>query len=239
MIRNAGNFKCHQIIQEICKEKLQPDAQNCRLLINNLSYFFETSNTTQAVLFFEIGLSVVNKILDIDSDFASMQFDLADRMKETGNLTDSFILLTNSKNIFSELKDKDSIGVCLERMGTIYMIQGNLEDAMKCYQQYSSIEKELSKKYPDNVEYKNGLAISYQYLGTMYRTQGNLEDALKCYKQYNSIKKELSRKNPDNVEFKNGLAISYQYLGTIYQAQGNMEDALKFYLQYNTIEKDL
>src|SRR5688572_3444925 len=238
LMRTAGSFKCHQIIQEICKEKLQPDPKNCGLLINQLSDLFQYHNTIQSIPFFEIGLSVANKIIEKDYNLAIMQLYLADRMIETGNLIDSFNLLTNSKNVFFELKEDNNIGICLERMGIIYQAQGKTENAMECFLQYNTMAKELSEKNPD-IKYKNNLTISYSRLGNIYEAQGEMEKALGYYLDGMKIIKELVESNPDIVEFKNVLAISNQYLGKIYESQGEMEKALEYFLNFNKISNEI
>ena len=239
LIRNASSFKCHQIIQEISKEKLFPDIENCAVLIRSLNYLFENYSTTSVIPFFEIGLSVVNNIKGDNNDFPLMKFNLADRMKETGNLTETLNLFSSARNTFSKSNEKDMEALCTERIGDIYRIKGNLADALNCYLQYNSIETELIKNEPDNIRYKNNLASSYMKLGSVYQDLGKPEKALDCYLEDMKITKELAENNPDVPDYKNGLAVTNQSLGNLYFDTGEINQALDCYLQCNNIEKKL
>jgi len=239
LMLHANNFKCHQVIQEICKKKLSPDAENCVVLINRLGYLFENINTTQTISFFEIGLSAVSNIKGANNNFALLQFNLADRLQETGNLLESLKLLKTAKDIYSKSNNKIEEARCIERIGYIYAASGNLTDALSCYSQCNIITKELVKNSPDVAKYKKVLAVSYQNLGDIYFDKRDIDQALNCYLQYNAIGKELVENNPSSAEYKNVLAISYRILGNSYFEKKAIDQALNCYLQDNTIEKNL
>lgn len=239
LIRKESSFRCHQIIQEICKEKLKPDGKNCAPLIDMLKHLFGYFDTTETVPFFEIGLSFVHNFHEKSWGFGLMMMDLADRITETGNSNEGVRLFQKANELFTELNEQNNAAICLERLGDIYMATGRKEDALTCFKEYNRIEKSLSDNDPDNVEYKNNLAISFSKLGDIYKQQGDVHEALKCYKDYNSIEQTLFDQDPDNLAYKNSLAISYSRLGDLYKQQGNSDEALKCYIQYNALEQEL
>ncbi len=239
LIRNKSSFKCHQIIQEICKEKLAPDAENCKVIIYNLLKWFQSTNTTKAAVFFEIGISIVDNINGITFHFAVMQFLFSEKVTETGNLTYGLSLNKNAEKIFSLINEEYNKAICLERMGSIYLMLGKIDEAMEWYLKYNKILKELAEKDPEDIDFKNGLGVSYSKLGEIYKYQGKIDEAMLSYQKDVEISKEISEKNPDNIGLKNALAISYSKLGEIYQVEKKSSDAMKYFLLYYEIEKEL
>jgi tetratricopeptide (TPR) repeat protein len=239
LIHSGSTFKCHQIIQEINREKLMPDTANCMTLIENLYGLFESSTTTQAVPFFETGLLVFNNLSGASHEYAILGLHLSDRVVETGNVYDALGLLEQVKEIFSLLNNKNEEATCLERMGDIYSALGNRAKTFSCYQQYNALQIELVKEDPEDIHLVDGLAISYSRLGNLYIADGNRQEALRCYQQFNLLENDLADKNPDNVELKNGLAISFSKLGDLYRADGNGQEALKYYNEDLRLTKEI
>lgn len=239
LIHSGSTFKCHQIIQEICKEKLKPDADNCDTLIKGLSDLFKKTSTTEAIPFFETGLSVINNIQDTSFGYALMQVHLSVRIAETGNFLDALNLLQLARQIFINLNKKTNEYSCLERMGVIYRTQGKRLEALNCFQQCNLLRKDLSDRNPDNIKLKHSLAISYRNLGDLYRDEGSRDEALNCYLADMRLLKELSDLDPENINFKHSLAISYSRLGNLNSDEGNWKKALNFFEQYNILGKEL
>jgi len=138
---------------------------------------------------------------------------------------------------FSEAKDE--IAILCERIGSYHSTTGNLEQALRFFEERSKLGKELYDAYPTNVSFKNGLAISYEKLGDTHTALGNLEQALRFFEDETDLFKELYDAYPTNVSFKNGLAISYSKLGDTHTALGNLEQALRFFEERSKLGKEL
>jgi hypothetical protein len=73
------------------------------------------------------------------------------------------------------------LSLLYDRLGNFYENYGSLLTALKFFEEYNKLKKELYKSHPDNVGYKYGLAISYQFLGNTYTKLGNLEKSLDIF----------------------------------------------------------
>ncbi|MFT3701447.1 MAG: NB-ARC domain-containing protein [Agriterribacter sp.] len=239
LMRNGNNFKCHQIIQGICREKLGANGENCNILVSSMNIFFEDADTTKASSFFELGLSLIHNLDASTFSIGLLELNLADRIVESGNFSDAMMLLQKSKDIFLTLGSDRNASICIERMGTINRAIGKTEEALNCYKEYYEVSKSLAENNPENVEYKNGLGISYEKLGDIYREQGKTKEALDCYKAYHQICQSLSEENPQNITYRNNFAIANERLGSIYKTEGKTEEALNCYKEYHEISKFL
>jgi tetratricopeptide (TPR) repeat protein len=122
-----------------------------------------------------------------------------------------------------------NLAILCERTGNYHYTTGNLDKALRFYEDSTKINKELLETDPNNMDFKNGLAISYSKLGDTHTTLGNLDKALGFFEERSKLGKELYEAFPNNVSFKNGLAISYSKLGDTHTALGNLDKALEFF----------
>ena len=90
-----------------------------------------------------------------------------------------------------------------------------MDKALRFYEDFYKLTKELYEAYPNNVSFKNGLAIAYYKLGAFSRDE--LKDKIKAkvyFKQAEALWLELVRDAPQYVQFQ-------KYLGTV---QGDLKD---------------
>ncbi len=158
-----------------------------------------------------------------------------------GNFEEIKQYITYAENIarYPEFIDKDYL-LIYERIGNFFTTYGNLDKALKYFEEFTKLMEELYESYPNHVGFKNGLAISYEKLGSTHASLGNLDKALKYFEEYNTHEKELYESYPNNVEFKNNLAISYSKLGLIYADElNNKEKGLEFLLKTKQLYTEL
>lgn len=241
LIRNKNSFKCHQIIQEICKEKLKPDTKNCTKVMTALTLLLESENI-DSTIGMEIGLSIISNMKESDSTLGYLQITISDMMVETGNLTDSLIIISDARNTFSSLVNKYNEAICLLRIGIIYKLQGNEEKALDIFVTVKEMVKQISitnNNDSDNDNVNNFLATCCHYLGYIYQEQKKNEKALEVYSEGLEITKKFSDENPDHAGYRRGLAVAYQNVGDIYITEKKYEEALEYFLLYNKIMKKL
>ena len=86
------------------------------------------------------------------------------------------------------------------------MALGDLDKALRFYEDYYKLKKELYEAYTNNVSFKNGLAISYYKLGAFSRDQLKDKTKAKAYfKQAEALWMELVRDAPQYVQFQKFL----------------------------------
>ncbi|MFK8009232.1 MAG: tetratricopeptide repeat protein [Saprospiraceae bacterium] len=124
-------------------------------------------------------------------------------------------------------------------IGNFYNNTGDLVQAMDIYQKMLKTYQSLSKRTPEESNYKNGIAISYNFIGDIFSSLGKIEEALKNYELYCKTSKELFKEDPTNTKFKNDLAISYSKLGETPSSLGNLEKALTYFEEDLKLTKEL
>jgi tetratricopeptide (TPR) repeat protein len=132
-----------------------------------------------------------------------------------------------------------NISVLYERLGSYYKTTGNLLNALKYFDSFFQMQKELIEAWPSDAQSKNGLAIAYQNSGNIYMSLGKLEKAFNFYGLFNQLENELTVSFPDNTEFKGNLAISYAKLANVWAVWDKQPKALELYQLYNDTAKEL
>jgi tetratricopeptide (TPR) repeat protein len=174
-------------------------------------------------------------------------FNLNDELTIEGNLMQRLTLLNDLNSTLQntfELKKADAYfrydyASLSDKLGSIHQAMGHMDEALKYFENYNQLSKELCETNPQNESLKHDLAISYERLGSIHQAIGHMEEALKYFDNEVRLFKELYDTNPQNESLKYGLAISYQFFGNIHQAIGHMEEALKYFENYNQLFKEL
>jgi tetratricopeptide (TPR) repeat protein len=130
----------------------------------------------------------------------------------------------------------------LGSLGDIKQKRGDLQGALRSYQDGLAIAERLAKADPGNAQWQYDLGISNERIGGQYdlgisnerigdvqMAQGDLAAALKSYEAKRDIISSLARSNPGNAFLYRDLSVSYQKVGDVLEAQGNLPEALKFY----------
>ena len=103
---------------------------------------------------------------------------------------------------------KNNLAISYSKLGETHTALGNLDKALRFYEDYYKLTKELYEASPNNVSFKNGLAISYYKLGAFSRDQ--LKDKTKAkvyFKQAEALWVELVRDAPQYAQFKEFLGV--------------------------------
>ncbi|MDP8256825.1 MAG: tetratricopeptide repeat protein [Candidatus Alcyoniella australis] len=119
--------------------------------------------------------------------------------------------------------NKKGIAQSFHQIGMIHHDRGNLDSALKQYQQAQEIFDELGAK-------REQAAVLHQ-IGRIHELRGDLDAALKQYQQSIKIEKELGNKA--------GVAQSLHQIGMIHQDRGDLDAALEHYQQSLEIEISL
>jgi len=154
---------------------------------------------------------------------------LADTLRDMGAYEEALNYLNEYQEIVERNGLKVNLALAFSRRGEMETIFGNLDEALKYFEEFRNHMSSLYEAYPQNVSFKNGLAISYSKLGETHSSLGNLDEALKYFDDETELFEELYEAYPQNVSFKNGLAISYEKLGSTHSSLGNLDEALKYF----------
>lgn len=135
--------------------------------------------------------------------------------------------------------ERDRLKIYYERLGELYLLLGDLGQALHWYKEFQRLFQKLHASTPEHQGVKHGLAVASQCLGNIYTTLGDFNQALRWYKDCHRLEQELYATAPNHLNFKNHLAIACQFLGNTYTSMGNLEQALHWYKDYYRLEKEL
>lgn len=165
----------------------------------------------------------------LDVVYAETLFRLSDSYRDTGNLNEALQCITDALQVYKAL-DNHLYYNCIERTAGIYYQLGNLPRALRLYQQYNQLRKQILKTAADNINATEEYAHSYQLLGNIYYALGNYDDAEYSYKRSKQILLPLKRNTGNSIQTViETLAITYEKLGEVYYARGENRKALHAY----------
>ena len=121
------------------------------------------------------------------------------------------------------------IALGYERLGDVYHDQGNLERALKNYNDGLAIREKLATQAPENPDLQRALSLSNDEVGGVLRQKGDLAGALKKYDEGLAIAQKLTTQDPSNASWQRDLSVSYNEVGDVLSDQGDLTGALKNY----------
>lgn len=239
LMYNKSSFKCHQIIQEICREKLKPDENNCKELLHPLITLFDELNLAKALPYFEISYSIISNIKGSAFEFALLMLNFSDLAKLAGNLSNVIVLLIRAEEIFTALRQKFNKAICNDRIGDIYLLFGDTTNAMEYYKRYNELALLMAEESPDDTSVKSTLAISFFKIGQVLEEEKKWDEAMGCFERVRDTAIEMAKKYPGEIKFKNILAGSYARIGDISIEKNETGNARSAYEQFNAIAMNL
>ena len=122
-------------------------------------------------------------------------------------------MFRESNKVFHEVGDEEAIGTATGNLGTISLVQGNLVEAKKYF--------EDSMTSTQAVGDKDGSALLLVNLATLYRYEGNLQSALTTYEQ--------ARATAHEIDDKSALGYVLTGIGDVLTDRGDLTGARKSY----------
>jgi len=126
-------------------------------------------------------------------------------------------------SIFRQLNDRRGLAYSYGSLGIVYRTQGELDAAIKLYQQSLRFSRELDDKL--------SIANNYGNLGNIYREKKDLIKALEFI--------EISLQLNLELENKGGLANNYNNLGLVYYAQYELTKAVEYFEKALKLNQEL
>lgn len=116
--------------------------------------------------------------------------------------------------------------ICLERIGDVKMMTGDLLGATANYEKSMTIQQRLVAADHGRPDRLRGLAMAIERLGDIRFAGGDQAGALGFYEQCLDIRQQLTAVDPDRLEWLRDLAGSYDKLGDTLLAAGRYAEAL-------------
>jgi len=230
LVEKNGGYRCHPVIAETAKAQLLPDALNCVVLIENMTYLLlpdEETNEPQIkrAPYGPLAEAVFKGVWKEDGDFVEEDEKLALLASCLGNLFHSsgevFKALDYNQKVlaFSEKvlpSEHPDLAISYNNLAETYRALGEHQKSLKYNQKALAIlKKKLPPDHPHLAVAYNNLAGTYYALGDFQKCVEHFEIALTIYE------KALPPEHPD-------LAISYNNLAETYRAFGEHKKSLEY-----------
>jgi tetratricopeptide (TPR) repeat protein len=128
-----------------------------------------------------------------------------------------------------DLGRQHGVALSHERIGNVWISQGNLPEALTSYRDSLAIFDRLAQSDPSNAGWRRDLSVSYEKVGNVQVAQGDLAGALNSYRESLTIRDQLAKSNPGNTGWQRDLSVSYNRDGDVQVTQGDLAGALESY----------
>ncbi len=223
---DGSSYKMHGLVQEVVREKLKPDADNCDVLISTLGNLLQSLNITQSEIFLPHAEYLLNNIQEQNKHSVFLSWHLSDNYQKIGNIDQAAFWAHKAKEGYEQLGDSTNLAISYSKIGELYNTVGNFTKALEFYSRRFDLCKELLESDPDNKIYKKGLAHAYEKLGDFHKGKGSYNEALKFYNKQFKLVTDLVEEDPKNENNLLVLAIANEKLGDIIKSLGDTGKAL-------------
>lgn len=225
-----NTFKCHIIIQEICKFEFRPTFENSLTVIEYLNSTLELNNKIPLLTkqkYIPFAENVLKIISCNNKKIFHLNYFISNTLKELGIYDYALKFATNAEKIANNLKDTNLRWQIYSHFGILYRRYGNFEKSFEYYEKAIFII--------DNIKEKDiSMLLVYSNFATFHENIGNKENLLEAINIYDYVIKEIklyiNNYGTDN-EIEINLAHNENSLGKIYNLLGNYNKAIELQLK--------
>jgi tetratricopeptide (TPR) repeat protein len=231
LVEDDGTYACHPVIADTAKVQLLPDAENCSMLINNVTnLLIPDEKINEPVIarasIAPLGEAVFKGVWKEDGNFVETDDATARLALRLGWLFDDLgefykalefklkMVAIRGKVLSAEHPD---LAISYNNLAETYGAMGDHQKSLEFHQKARAIwEKVLPSEHPD-------LASSYNNLGVTYGALGDHQKSLEFHQKALTIwEKVLPSEHPH-------LASSYNNLAETYGSLGEHQKSLEFH----------
>lgn len=225
-------YRLHSTFRYLSRERLTDVEMVKENYWKSMSYLagYAEQQITKRPFIAQITLCAVPDLLAAaesknDEDAALMQFRVSKLLRHFGLYDDSWHLLEKSRDTYQILNDLKGKSATLNYMARILVTRGDLNVAMKLYQQSLEIQEDFSDL--------QGKGSTLHQMAEIFVTRGDLDGAMKLYQQSLEIKESLGDADAQ------GKASTLNNMAHIYFIRGNLDGAMKVCQQSLEISEGL
>lgn len=222
LVKEAGEFRCHPVVAETAKAQLLPDAENCAVLIENVTELLipdEATNepTINRAHFAPLGEAVFAGLWKEKGDFveadglvARLALRLGWLYEDLGEFIKALDFGKKMVAIWEKVLPEDhvSLAAAYNNLAITFGNMGANQKQLEYNEKALAIgEKVLSPEHPDLAQFYNNLAEAFRALGDYNKSLEYNEKALAIRE------KVLPPEHPDLAQSYNNLALTYGELG--------------------------
>ncbi len=113
----------------------------------------------------------------------------------------------------------------LHMIGEVYDLRGELDEALKVFEQAADSTRELLERDPDNGQRVFDHAQSVYWVGYIAYQRGNAAIAKPAFEDYKRFAEKLVSIDPGNADWQAELGYANSNLGTLLYEQGSLDEA--------------
>jgi hypothetical protein len=158
--------------------------------------------------------------------------DLREKLEPIGKLELLDSVGDQAMSYFASLGDRGtptemlSRAKALHQIGEVRKAKGELEPALKAFEQSLAQAKALHNAEPSNNDYLFELGQAEFWMGYVAWERGDLKNAESYLQKYMQYSRELLAREPNNSDYNMELSYAYSNLGSLARARGNSQVAL-------------
>jgi tetratricopeptide (TPR) repeat protein len=169
---------------------------------------------------------------EADGLIGFMLGDLRQRLEPVGRL-DVLDAVGAKALAYYEKQDKESLSdeglaqrsKALTLMGEMAAARGDLDGAMRRYQEALSGTAEALRRFPDDPQRMFDHAQSVYWVGSIAMTRGAIEEAAAQFQEYRRLADRMIAAQPDNPKWQLEVVYASSNLGIVEQEQRRYQDA--------------
>lgn len=218
VLLNSGKFELAlKQINQLLSSKL-PFEDQIRIKILKARYYVKQGQFQNTLNITESSLKEIESI-NQDRLVIEILSLISEAYWRMGKLKESWEAIKRAEILIKEYKQNDITfqeGNIQHNKGSIYLREGRLDEAIKCFSDALTIRNQISNNLYGIGETLNSLGVAYYY-------KGQLTKALEYYKESLNIKQKLGNKQQ--------IAIALNNIGDVYHTQGELNLAWNYYNQ--------
>ncbi|MCP4400502.1 MAG: tetratricopeptide repeat protein [bacterium] len=229
---NAGRYsEAAQIFEEILAGLgAELSYEHC-VTLNRLGRCFHfQGQAPQAAEYFRRGIAVAGQLEQSDGvkrQSGALQVDLADALRDMGDYAGAREAYQASSTIAKEINELRMEAVANGQLGTLAMLEGNLQEAEKRYQEALRSFQALNETASE--------AAAWHQLGMLYRRAKDWEAAERAYRESAALEEGLGNLAGAAATW-NNLAAVTQLAGKPQEAEGWYRKALEVFKEQGDLK---
>jgi tetratricopeptide (TPR) repeat protein len=159
--------------------------------------------------------------------------DLHDEMKPIGKLDLLAEISNRVRAYYQNFADRERSpealkewSIALINQGDVFTDQGDLDAALKCYEESLSVRQNLFRQNSQSTESQRDVATAISKIAGNRHARGDFNGALAIYEQALKIRREIAKTEPGNREFQHDLSVALECVGRAAHNAGDQVRAL-------------
>ncbi|MEZ5930458.1 MAG: tetratricopeptide repeat protein [Alphaproteobacteria bacterium] len=165
----------------------------------------------------------------LDPDHTWLSIELGRMHYQAGHLSEAEGAFFKARYAAECDQDERDLSVCHNELGNVRVAQGDLDGALRAFQDGLAIAERLAEADPANAGWQRDLSVCHEKIGDVRVAKGDLDGALRAFQDSLAIAERLAEADPGNAGWQRDLSVSHEKIGDVRRDQGDLDGALRAY----------